>query len=102
MEFYLKKKDDKKKVDNPYVITYYNIEFSPGSYSYHNINDYIKGILILNNHPEGGIKLDFDLSKFKCIITVKLGFVLYINNPYFVKLLGFEEKLYGYTNKMQN
>ena len=58
-------KDDKQKVDNPYVVTYYNIELSPGSYSYDNINDYIKGILILNNHPEGGIKLklDFDLSK---------------------------------------
>ena len=29
--------EDKTKVTNPYVITYYNIEFSPGSYSYNKI-----------------------------------------------------------------
>ena len=56
------KKDDKKKVTNPYVITYYNIEFSPGSYSYNNINKYIKDILILNGHLPDAIKIEFDLS----------------------------------------
>ena len=44
------KKEMKEKVNNPYVITYYNIEFSPGSYSYDNINEYIKDILTINNH----------------------------------------------------
>ena len=40
----------RKKVNNPYVVTYYNIAFSPGSYSYDNINEYIKDILTINNH----------------------------------------------------
>ena len=48
------------------------LEFSPGSYTYDNINGYIKDILISNNHPSDAIKLEFDLSKFKCQLTIKL------------------------------
>ena len=66
-------KDETKKVNNPFAIAYNPIEFSPGSYSYDNINEYIKDILIANNHPSDAIKLEFDLSKFKCQLTIKSG-----------------------------
>ena len=59
------------KVNNPYVTIYYAIEFSPGSYSYDNISEYIKDVLTINNHPSKAIRLEFDLSKFKCMLTVE-------------------------------
>ena len=68
-------KDERKKVNNPYVVAYYNIEFSPGSYSYDTINEYIKYILTINSHLLEAIKFEFDLSKFKCTLTVKSGYV---------------------------
>ena len=66
MEFYQMKKMRLKKLIMPFAIAYNPIEFSPGSYSYENINEYIKDMLILNNHPSYAIKLEFDFSKFKC------------------------------------
>ena len=51
-------KDEKKKITNPYVITYYNIQFSPGSYSYNNISENIKDILIINGHLPDAIKMN--------------------------------------------
>ena len=85
-----------------YVITYYNIEFSPGSYSYYNINEYIKDILTINGHLPDAIKSAFDLSKFKCELTIKSGFVLNLKNFTFGNLIGFDEKMYGYTNKLES
>ena len=83
-------------------ITYYNIEFSPGSYSYNNINEYIKDNLLLNGHKEDGIKIEFDLSKFKCELSLKSGYVLDLTNSNFGNVIGFDEKLYGFTNKLEN
>ena len=68
--------EDKTKVTNPYVITYYNIELSPGSYSYNNINEHIKDMLTINGHLPDAIKIEFDLSKFKCELSLKSSFVL--------------------------
>ena len=62
----LDEKDENKKVNNRFAITNYPTEFSLGSYSYDNINEYIIDILTVNNHPSDAIKLEFDLSKFKC------------------------------------
>ena len=56
----------KKNDINTFNMNYYPIEFSPGSYTYENINEYIQDTLILNNHSSDAIKLKFDLSKFKC------------------------------------
>ena len=50
------KKDD----INTFDITHNPIEFSPGSYTYENINEYIQDILILNRKPKDEIKLEFD------------------------------------------
>ena len=52
------KKDDAKTFD----ITYYPIEFSPVSYTYENINEYIQDTLILNGKEKekDAIKLEFD------------------------------------------
>ena len=57
-------------------ITYYNIHFSPGSFSYININ-------IKDGHKEDAIKIEFDLSKFKCELSLKSGFVLDLTNSNF-------------------
>ena len=84
-------KDEIKKVNNPFTITYNAIEFSPGSYSYDNIDDYIKNILTINNHQPDAIKLEFDLSKFKCLLTIKSGYVLDLKKSNFCNLIGFEE-----------
>ena len=73
MEF---EKDEIKKVNNPFVSTYYAIEFSPGSFSYDNINENIKDVLTINNLPSEAIRLEFDLSKFKYMLTVKSSYVL--------------------------
>ena len=89
-------KDGNKKV------TYYNIQFSPGSYSYNNISEYIKDILIINGHLPDAIKIEFDLSKFKCELSLKSGFILDLNNSIFGNLIGFDEKVHGHTNKLEN
>ena len=64
-----------KKVDiNTFVITYIPVEFSPGSYTYENINEYIQDTLILNGKEKDAIKLEFDLAKFRCKLTIKAGY----------------------------
>ena len=35
-------------------------------------------------------------------LSLKFGFVLDINNSNFGNLIGFDEKLYGFTNKLEN
>ena len=91
MEFYHQKRMRLKKLIILNAIAYNPIEFSPGSYCYDNINDYIQDILILNNQPSDAIKLEFDLSKFKCQLTIKSGYVLDLKKSNFCKLIGFEE-----------
>ena len=81
------KKMRPKKLINPFAIAYNPIEFSPGSYSYDNINEYIKDILIANNHPSDAIKLEFDLFKFKCQLTIKSGYVLDLKKSDFCNLI---------------
>ena len=95
-------KDETKKVHHPFAITNNPIEISPGSYSYDNINEYVKDILIANNQPSDAIKLEFDLSKFKCHLTIKSRYVLDFKKSNFCNLIRFEEKVYGYTNKLEN
>ena len=95
-------KDEQEKVTNPYVITFHNIHFPSGSYSYNNINEYIKNILILNKHDPDAIKIEFDLSKFKCELSLKSGYVLDLTNSNFGNLIGFEEKVHGFTDKLEN
>ena len=58
--------------------------------------------MILNKHDQDAIKIEFDLSKFKCELSLKSGFVLDLTNSNFGNLIGFDEKLYGYTNKLEN
>ena len=81
-------------------IDYKTIHFPSGSYSYNNISEYIKDILIINGHLPNTIKIEFDLSKFKCELSLKFGFVLDLNKSTFGNLICFDEKLYGYTNKL--
>ena len=43
-----------------------------------------------------------DLSKFKCQLTIKSGYVLDLKKSNFCNLIGFEEKVYGFINKLEN
>ena len=81
-----------QKDDNTFATAYNPIEFSPGSYSYDNINEYIKDILILTGHPPNAIKLEFELSKFKCQLTIKYGYLSDLTKSNFCNFIGFEEK----------
>ena len=69
-----------------------------------NINEYIKDNLLLNGHtqPPDAIKIEFDLSKCKCELSLKSGFVLDLTNSNFGNLIGFDKKLYGNTIILEN
>ena len=84
-------------------IDYKSIHFPSGSYSYNNINEYIKDNLLLNGHndPPDAIKIELDLSKFKCKLSLKSGFVLELTNSNFGNLIGFEENAYDFTYKLE-
>ena len=88
--------------NEPFIITYYNIEFSAGCYSYDNINEYIQDTLILYGKEKDAFKLVFDFAKFKCKLVIKAGCVLDLSNSTFCNLIGFEDKVYGYINKLEN
>ena len=86
----------------PFILTYYNIEFSPGSYSYDNINEYIQDTLILYEKDKDAFKLEFDYVKFRCKLVVKSGYVLDLSKSTFCNLIGFKDKVYGYINKLKD
>ena len=74
-----------------------DIIFQSGSYSYTDINDYIRETLIANGDFDGEssvapISLEFDLSSFKVLISIHDGFLLDLRLSNFHKLLGFEQK----------
>ena len=83
-------------------ITYYNIEFPSASFTYEDINEYLQDILLLNGKVKDAIKLEFDFGRFKCRLSIKAGFVLDLRNSTFCDLIGFEDKLYGYTDKRED
>ena len=92
----------KKGDTNTFDITYYPIEFSPVSYTYEDINEYIQHNLILNGKPKDAIKLEIDFGRFKCKLTIKAGYVLDLTKSTFCDLIGFEENVYGFTNKLED
>ena len=63
--------------DGGFDITYYNIEFPSASFTYEDINEYIQEIFKINSKDKDkdAIKLEFDLGRFKCRLSIKL--VLY-------------------------
>ena len=89
------------------LIKYYNgkqnkdIIFEKGNYSYNDINNYIKEILILNDDMEpdetSPITIEFDLSSFKCLVSISNGFRLDLRNSHFGVLIGFEDKIISQT-----
>ena len=58
--------------------------------------------MILNKHDQDAIKIEFDLSKFKCELSLKSGYVLDLTDSTFGNLIGFDEKLCGYTDKLES
>ena len=41
-------------------------------------------------------------AKFKCKLTIKAGYILDLKKSTFCNLIGFEEKVYGFTNKLED
>jgi len=94
--------------NDTFDITYHNIEFPSASFTYDDINEYIneyiEEILKINlvDKNKDVIKIEFDFSRFKCRLTIKSGYVLDLRNSTFCNLIGFEDKLYGFTDKRED
>jgi len=88
--------------DGSFDITYYPIEFPPASFTYDDINEYIQDILLINGKDKDAIKVEFDYGRFKCRLSIKSGYVLDLRNSTFCDLIGFEDKLYGFTDKLED
>jgi hypothetical protein len=77
-----------------------DIIFTNGSYSYTDINDYIRETLISNGDSELDnvpISLEFDMSSFKILISIQDGYLLDFRLSNFHSLLGFEKKVLNST-----
>ena len=82
------------------IISYHNgtdfkrIEFSNGCYDYTELSDYIKETLITNHDLEpdqaSPITIEFDLTSFKCFISIIEPFALDLSLSNFGALIGFE------------
>ena len=82
------------------IISYHNgteykrIEFSNGCYDYIELSDYIKGTLITNGDLEpdqaSPITIEFDLTSFKCFVSIIKPFALDLRGSNFGALIGFE------------
>ena len=73
---------------------YKRIEFSNGCYAYTELSDYIKETLIANGDLEpdqaSPITIEFDLTSFKCVISIIKPFALVRRGSNFGALIGFE------------
>ena len=82
------------------IISYHNgkeykrIEFSNGCYDYTELSDYIKETLIENDDLEPDqaslITIEFDLTSFKCFVSIIEPFALDLRGLKFGALFGFE------------
>ena len=88
--------------NDSFDITYYSIEFPSTSFTYEDINEYIEEILKINSKDKDAFKLEFDFGRFKFRLTIKAGYVLDLKNSTFCELIGFEDKLYGFTDNLED
>ena len=82
------------------IISYHNgkeykgIEFSNGCYDYTELSDYIKETWVVNDDPEldqaNPITIEFDLTSFKCFVSIIKPFALDLTGSTFGALIGFE------------
>ena len=82
------------------IISYHNgkeyirIEFSIGCYDYTELSEYIKETLITNDDLEtdqaSPITIEFDLTSFKCFVSIIKPFALDLRGSNFGALIGFE------------
>ena len=72
------------------------------SFTYEDIYEYIKEVLKINGKDKDAFKLEFDFGRFKCRLSIKHGYVLDLRNSTFCDLVGFEDKLYGFTDKPED
>lgn len=88
---------------NNNIIRYHNgtefktITFANGCYSYSELSNYIRESLIDNDDMEPNedspIKIEFDLTSFRCLVTILRKFVLDLRNSNFKELIGFETEV---------
>ena len=73
---------------------YIRIEFSNGCYDYTELSDYIEETLITNGDLEpdqaSPITIEFDLTSFKCFVSIIKTFALDLKGSNFGALIGFE------------
>ena len=89
------------------IISYHNgteykrIEFSNGCYDYTELSDYIKETLITNGDLEpdqaSPITIEFNLTSFKCFVSIIKPFALDLRGSNFGALIGFEPTVIGQT-----
>ena len=82
------------------IISYHNgkehkrTEFSNGCYDYTELSDYIKETVITNGDLEpdqaSPITIEFDLTNFKCFVSIIKPFALNLRGSNFGALIGFE------------
>ena len=85
------------------IIRYHNgteykiIAFTNGCYSYSELSDYIREFLIEygDMEPAGDspIKIEFNLTSFRCLLTILRGFTLDLRDSNFKELIGFEREI---------
>ena len=83
------------------IISYHNgkeykiIEFSNGFYDYTELSDYIKEMLVANDDLEpdqaSPITIEFDLTSFKCFVSIIKPFALDLRRSNFEALIGFDQ-----------
>ena len=86
--------------------TFKELTFANGNYSYGDMSSYIAEFLAVNDNVEvSPIKLDFDLTSFKVLITLDANTQLDLRDGNFADLIGFDKKIVQeteYGSKLPN
>ena len=86
--------------------TFKELTFANGNYSYGDMSSYIAEFLAVNDNIEvSPIKLDFDLTSFKVLITLDANTQLDLRDGNFADLIGFDKKIVQeteYGSKLPN
>ena len=86
-------------------LTWTQIVFSNGNYSYEEINDYLERALETNGHSKKGIEIKFVSSLYKVFMSLEKEFQLDLRTGDFAYLIGFNKGIVratGYGEKFPN
>lgn len=100
--------NNKVKYSKDSGTTWKEIVFSPGIYNYMDINQFLHNTIKTNENIEEkdvGINIDFDITRYKVMITLKANWQLDLKNSTFCDLVGFDPKIVGikkYSTRLPN